>query len=56
MAAHAGRGRFRDLLGQDAEVAQQLSPAELDEVFDLGHHLRHVDAIFARAFAEEPQA
>jgi adenylosuccinate lyase len=56
MAAHSGQGRFRDLLAQDPDVAQQLSASELDQVFDLDHHLRHVDAIFARAFAEESSA
>jgi adenylosuccinate lyase len=53
MAAHAGQGRFRELLGKDADIAKHVTPAELDEVFNLDHHLRHVDAIFARAFAEE---
>jgi adenylosuccinate lyase len=53
MAAHAGQGRFRELLGKDADIAKHTTPAELDEVFNLDHHLRHVDAIFARAFAEE---
>ncbi|HJZ85896.1 MAG TPA: adenylosuccinate lyase [Polyangia bacterium] len=53
LAAHAGRGRFRDLLARDPEVAGLLAPTELDQAFDLNHHLRNVDAIFARAFAEE---
>jgi adenylosuccinate lyase len=37
-------------LKADAEVAAALSPAEIEAEFDLGHHLRHVDAIFARVF------
>ena len=49
LAAHEGRGRFRDLLGADPDVT--LSPAELDAAFDLEHHLRHVDVIFRRAFS-----
>ena len=52
LAAHAGGGRFRELLGADPEVAAQLSAAELDAAFDLDHHLRHVDTIFARVFSE----
>ena len=56
LAAHSGQGRFRDLLGKDPDISKQLSATELDEVFDLDHHLRHVDAIFARAFAEEPSS
>jgi adenylosuccinate lyase len=54
LAAHAGGGRFRDLLGADPDVAAHLSSAELDAAFDLDHHLRHVDAIFARALVKEP--
>jgi adenylosuccinate lyase len=49
LAAHEGRGRFRDLLGADPEVSGRLSASELDGAFDLSHHLRHVDAIFQRA-------
>jgi adenylosuccinate lyase len=43
------RGRsFRERLLEDPEVGARLSPAALDGCFDLEHHLRHVDAIFAR--------
>jgi adenylosuccinate lyase len=51
LAAHAGHGRFRDLLGADPDVTQRLSAAELDAQFDLAHHLRHVDHIFQRALS-----
>jgi adenylosuccinate lyase len=47
LAAHEGRGRFRELLGADPDVT--LSAAELDSAFDLDHHLRHVEVIFRRA-------
>ncbi len=39
-----------DLLKADADVTAALSPAELEEKFDLGYHFKHVDAIFARVF------
>ena len=39
-----------DLLKADAEVSAALSDEELEEKFDLQHHLRHVDTIFARVF------
>ncbi len=39
-----------ELLKGDAEVTAALSPAELEEKFDLGYHLKHVDTIFARVF------
>ncbi len=39
-----------DLLKADPEVAQRLSNAQLEALFDLDHHLKHVDTIFARVF------
>ena len=39
---------FRALLLADADVRAVLSPAEIESCFDLGYHLRHVDAIFQR--------
>ena len=43
-----GRLSLLELLKGDAEVAAALSAAELEALFDLDHHLRHVDTIFAR--------
>ncbi|WP_283177547.1 adenylosuccinate lyase [Gemmobacter sp. 24YEA27] len=40
-----------ELLG-DAEVTKALSPAEIEEKFDLGYHTKHVDTIFARVFGK----
>ncbi|MDZ7895817.1 MAG: hypothetical protein U5M50_13165, partial [Sphingobium sp.] len=31
-----------------AEVTAALSPKEIEEKFDLGYHLKHVDTIFQR--------
>jgi adenylosuccinate lyase len=42
-----------ELLKADAEVTALLSPAELEAQFDLGHHLKHVDTIFARVFGAD---
>ncbi len=39
---------FQKLLLDDAEVRRLLTPAEIESCFDLGYHLRHVDAIFRR--------
>ncbi|HET8612443.1 MAG TPA: adenylosuccinate lyase [Sphingomonas sp.] len=39
-----------ELLKADPEVTAALSPAELEEKFDLGYHLKHVDTIFDRVF------
>ncbi|MEQ5786407.1 adenylosuccinate lyase [Erythrobacter sp. NFXS35] len=40
-----------DLLKADPDVTAALSPAELEEKFDLAYHFAHVDTIFARVFA-----
>jgi adenylosuccinate lyase len=53
LRAHAGEGKFRDLLAADPEVTRRISAADLDAAFDLDHHLRHVDTIFARALGEQ---
>ena len=39
---------FRALLLADPDVRAVLSPAEIESCFDLGYHLRHVDALFRR--------
>ncbi len=39
-----------ELLKADADVTAALSPAQLEEKFDLGYHFKHVDTIFARIF------
>jgi adenylosuccinate lyase len=38
------------LLKADPDVAQRLSDDQLNDLFDLGYHLKHVDTIFARVF------
>ncbi|MEF9602915.1 adenylosuccinate lyase [Paracoccus sp. PXZ] len=43
---------FKTELLADAEVTAALSPAEIEEKFDLGYHTKHVDTIFARVFGE----
>ncbi|HEY8160913.1 MAG: adenylosuccinate lyase [Methylocystis sp.] len=52
MPVWRGEGDFRDLLGKDPDVSAKLSPEELDELFDLSYHFKHVDAIFRRVFGE----
>ena len=41
-----------DLLKADTEVSERLSNDDLDTLFDLGYHLKHVDTIFQRVFGE----
>ena len=45
-----GQLSLLDLLKADAEVTAALPPAEIEEKFDLGYHLRQVDTIFQRVF------
>ena len=52
MAAHAGKGDFRDLVERDGEVAARLSAEKLAQLFDPARYARHVDTIFARVFGE----
>ncbi|RTE89332.1 MULTISPECIES: adenylosuccinate lyase [Bradyrhizobium] len=52
MPVWRGEGDFLQLLKKDAEVKKYLSDAELEEQFDLGYHLKHVDTIFKRVFGE----
>ncbi len=50
MRAWQGDSDFLALLKADPEVAKALSPAELEPLFDLAYHTKHVDTIFARVF------
>jgi adenylosuccinate lyase len=50
MASWKGQGRFADLLKADPAVTAHLSAADLDPLFDLGYHTKHVDTIFKRVF------
>ena len=50
MRAWRGEGEFLNLLKSDKDVAKVLSAHELETLFDLGYHLKHVDAIFERVF------
>ncbi|MBX9741340.1 MAG: adenylosuccinate lyase [Beijerinckiaceae bacterium] len=52
MPVWRGEGDFLTLLKKDADVKKALSDAEIEELFDLGYHLKHVDTIFRRVFGE----
>ena len=43
---------LEELLKADPEVTAALSQAEIEDRFDLGYHLKHVDTIFARVFGD----
>jgi adenylosuccinate lyase len=50
MPVWRGEGQFLDLLKADAEVI--LSDDDLEALFDLSYHFKHVDTIFARVFGD----
>jgi adenylosuccinate lyase len=41
---------FASLLKSNPAVAKLLTPSEIDELFDLRYHMKHVDLIFSRVF------
>jgi len=45
-----GALQLLDLLKADADVTARLSAEQLDQLFDLAYHFKHVDTIFARVF------
>jgi adenylosuccinate lyase len=50
MPVWRGEGDFQALLKKDPDVKKYLTDAEIEERFDLGYHLKHVDTIFQRVF------
>jgi adenylosuccinate lyase len=52
MPVWRGEGDFLSLLKADADVRKALTDAELEELFDLGYHLKNVDMIFKRVFGD----
>ncbi len=50
MSVWRGEGDFLTLLKADKDVAKVLNQAELESLFDLGYHFKHVDTIFRRVF------
>ncbi|RLB16426.1 MAG: adenylosuccinate lyase [Deltaproteobacteria bacterium] len=43
---------FKDLLLEDREIGKYLRKEEIEQIFDLSYHLKHVDKIFERVFSE----
>ena len=52
MQAWQDGGDFLTLLKNDRQVIQAIPESELEALFDLGYHLKHVDTIFHRVFGE----
>ena len=50
MKVWRGEGDFLTFLKADPRVTGKMSAKEIEENFDLGYHLKHVDTIFKRVF------
>ncbi len=51
LAQWRGEGDFLSMLRADEAVASKLTSEELDQLFDLAYHCKHVDTIFSRVFS-----
>ncbi|NJM31152.1 MAG: adenylosuccinate lyase, partial [Rhizobiales bacterium] len=51
MPVWRGEGDFLTLLKADKEISSKLKPNDIEALFDLGYHTKHVDTIFARVFS-----
>jgi adenylosuccinate lyase len=51
MRAWDGQGTLLDLLKADPTVAKAVKPKDLEAMFGLDYHTKHVDTIFERVFA-----
>jgi adenylosuccinate lyase len=52
MPVWRGEGDFLSLLKADKDVTRYLPAREIDALFDLGYHFKHVHTIFKRVFGE----
>ncbi len=50
MPVWRGQGDFLALLKADKDVSKALPATDLEALFDLGYHIKHVDTIFKRVF------
>ncbi len=47
---------LEEILSEDSEVMSLISRSELEKIFDLGYHLKHVDTIFEQVFGKQGDA
>ena len=50
MEVWQGKGEFKELLLEDKDLSKYLTREEIEEIFDINYHLKHVDTIFSRVF------
>jgi len=52
MKVWAGEGHLLELLSTNKTITDALPKQELEKLFDLAHHMKHVDTIFDRVFGQ----
>jgi adenylosuccinate lyase len=52
MRSYEERGDFKELLLKDPDVMRVVTPGVINESFDLGAQMRHVDTVFDRVFGK----
>jgi len=52
MKVWAGEGHLLELLSTNKTITDALPEQELEKLFDLAHHMKHVDTIFDRVFGQ----
>ncbi len=50
LQAWSAEESFKELVGADPDIQKYLDKKEIEEIFSLNYHLRHVEDIFARVF------
>ncbi len=53
MEVWEGKGDFKERLLADEDLGKYLSPEEIEGIFSIKYHLKHVDTIFSRVFGAE---
>ena len=52
MEVWKGNGSFLNLLKSESEITDFLANDELETLFDLGYHTKHVETIFSRVLED----
>jgi len=53
MEVWKGNGTFKERLLADQDLAKYLAPEEIEAIFDINYHLKHVKTIFERVFGAD---
>lgn len=50
MAAWDGEGSFKELLKKDSLIGQYMKPVEIDNCFEVGYYMKHLETLYKRTF------